>query len=492
MLNTTKQLGINEEPPSIEVTVASGTPAQRSYEYSEEFIIGRRANCQIQLKEPVISRSHCRVFYDNGHWWIEDLQSANGIYVDGQRCDRQCIDHPTMVRLGSSGPILEFCVQIASQPPAESTNSLDHYKSHFFTDLDGPAGEHTMMVRRAYAEVQKKQKRLYYAITVLAAILVITSVSYAVFRHVQYTKQRQLAATIFYQMKTLEVRLAQLINTTQQERSRETDQKIRKFERHQQQMEHSYNQFTDTLHVYEKKMNEEDKLILKIARRFGECEINMPEDFTKKVKEHIKKWKETGRLQRAVQHAQSKGYIKTIAQTMIDHGLPPQFFYLALQESNLNINAIGPLTRFGIAKGMWQFIPKTANRYGLHPGPLVDEPEVDPKDDRHHFDRSTLAAARYLRDIYATEAQASGLLVMASYNWGEHRILPLLRSMPQNPRERNFWNLLGKYRDKIPAQTYDYVFSIIAAAVIGENPRLFGFDFDNPLADFDNYQQGLF
>ncbi len=92
-----------------------------------------------------------------------------------------------------------------------------------------------------------------------------------------------------------------------------------------------------------------------------------------------------------------------------------------------------------------------------------------------------MAAARYIRDIYDTDAQASGFLVMASYNWGEDRVVELLRQMPQNPRDRNFWKLLKQYRHKIPRETYDYVFSIISAAVIGENPRLFGFDFDNPL-----------
>jgi len=37
-----------------------------------------------------------------------------------------------------------------------------------------------------------------------------------------------------------------------------------------------------------------------------------------------------------------------------------------------------------------------------------------------------------------------------------------------------------------PRKTYDYVFSIASAAAIGENPRLFGFDFDNPLANLDS------
>jgi hypothetical protein len=74
---------------------------------------------------------------------------------------------------------------------------------------------------------------------------------------------------------------------------------------------------------------------------------------------------------------------------------------------------------------------------------------------------------------------------MACYNWGENQVLPLIRSLPANPRDRNFWKLLTRYRDKIPQETYDYVFFIASAAVIGENPRLFGFDFDNPLANLD-------
>jgi len=52
--------------------------------------------------------------------------------------------------------------------------------------------------------------------------------------------------------------------------------------------------------------------------------------------------------------------------------------------------------------------------------------------------------------------------------------------MPKNPRERNFWQLLRRH--KIPAETYEYVFYIFSAAVICENPRRFGFGFDNPLA----------
>jgi len=131
---------------------------------------------------------------------------------------------------------------------------------------------------------------------------------------------------------------------------------------------------------------------------------------------------------------------------------------------------------------MWQFIPETGVKYGLRIGPLADFRRPDPLDDRHNWEKATVAASRYLKDIYSTDAQASGLLVVASYNWGEQKVIPIIRSMPANPRERNFWRLLKDHRDKLPKETYDYVFYIISAAVIGENPKLFGFQFDNPLA----------
>ena len=60
------------------------------------------------------------------------------------------------------------------------------------------------------------------------------------------------------------------------------------------------------------------------------------------------------------------------------------------------------------------------------------------------MDLATKAAARYLKDLYSTDAQASGLLVMASYNWGEVQVLPLIQSLPNNPRDRNFWKLLDE------------------------------------------------
>ncbi|RPI72535.1 MAG: forkhead-associated protein, partial [Ignavibacteriales bacterium] len=240
-----------------------------------------------------------------------------------------------------------------------------------------------------------------------------------------------------------------------------------------------YEKLVDDLGVYD--LNEIDRVIVKTARIFGECEFAIPQGFVDEVKSYIKKWQSTNRYEKALERANTNGYTEMIANYFVRNRLPKQFFYLAMQESDFIEQRVGPPTRYGYAKGIWQFIPETGKRYGLTIGKYSDQNIYDAGDDRFNLPKSTSAASRYIKDIYNTDAQASGLLVMASYNWGEHRVINLIRKMPENPRERNFWKLLEKYREKIPDETYNYVFYIFSAAVIGENPRLFGFNFDNPL-----------
>src|SRR5260370_27468416 len=161
--------------------------------------------------------------------------------------------------------------------------------------------------------------------------------------------------------------------------------------------------------------------------------------FVREVHKRVDKWRSRDRLARAVSTAVKNGYNVKISQEMLALDLPPQFFYLALQESNFDPYIVGPETRKGIAKGMWQFIPETAMKYGLRVVPLADLQRPAPGHDPPRVDPATKAAARYLKDLYSTDAQASGLLVMASYHWGEDQVLPLIRSMPANPKGRNFW-----------------------------------------------------
>ena len=489
--------------PPLRVSASSGSESQKFTLYASPFRIGRADDCEVPINNDYVSRVHAEVVFENGTWCVRDLNSSNGIYLDGQRVEHALITGPTTIRLGVEGPEISFSQETSSEnakqtplspdlhgariskPDPGSGTVLRKYVDHYFGDTANspPAGEHTMYVRRAFAAVQKKQKRNYGAIIALALLVALSAGGYAFYEHRELQKQRALAEDLFYTMKSLDLDIANLERAVAASGSPQQATMVQQDSRRRRDMQSAYDQYLAVLHVYNPRMTEQQRIMLRVARIFGECELDMPPDFEAEVNKYIGYWQHSGRLANAIRTAQQNGYVDQISSELLAQGLPPQFFYLALQESNFDLYASGPMTRAGIAKGMWQFVPETATKYGLRIGPLSDLRRPDPADDRDQFEKATKAAALYLKDLYATDAQASGILVMACYNWGENQVLPLVRSMPANPRERNFWRLLAHHRAQIPKETYDYVFYIFSAAVIGENPRLFGFDFDNPLIE---------
>ena len=445
--------------------------------------IGRDPGSTIFVDHRTVSRQHAKVFYENGDWWLEDLQSRNGTYFGKERVDRIPLQNDTGFTLGLNGPRLTATVE--EQTPAVAAldrELLSQYADYYLKQSpDEKAGARTMFIRQAFRDLERKQHRRNGFVLAAASTLIVVVASYALYQHSAAENQQQLAENLFYQMKSVELETAKSETTVLALKGQEGIEGIRRVREQKREMEVNYDKFLKQVGLYANELSEQDRLILRVTRIFGECEIGMPANFVSEVKRYISQWRSTDRLQKAVAEAEGKEYAPRITAALLAQDLPPQFFYLALQESNFDTYAIGPSTPKGIAKGMWQFIPETAVKYGLELGPLYELSRPDPGDERHNFEKSTGAASRYLRDIYLTDAQASGLLVMASYNWGEGKVIPLIQSLPNNPRDRNFWRLLSKYRDKIPQETYDYVFYIVAAAVIGENPRLFGFDFENPL-----------
>ena len=470
-------------PPVINVVIERGDSDRREYAFTESFSIGREESCDIQIHSQIVSRKHLDVYFERGRWWVEDNRSANGTFSGGEKIDRISVSGKCSIELGTDGPALSFYSHIQDEdererPSSSREGTVDDVMAKYFTDGDDAgAGQHTMMVRQAFRHVQRKQKRKYLYIIALAAILLVVIGGYAFWQHQKIQEQKQLARDLFYRLKELQVAQAQLPVENQEGRKELLD------------LTAEYDGFLDKLGVYGEDMDREDRLILQVARVFGECDVDLPDNFASEVKRYIKKWQNTGRYERGINRARANNYIGRIVKEMEAQALPPQFFYIALQESGFQINACGPPTRYGYAKGMWQFIPGTARDYGLKVGPRSEERVPDPEDERHDFRLATSAAARYIRFIYKTDAQASGLLVIASYNWGERKVANLIKQMPDNPRERNFWKLLQDHVDEFPKETYDYVFYIFSAAVIGEDPKYFGFEFDNPLQSTAAYSQ---
>ena len=473
--------------PKITLTAAEGSNEPVTFNFTRSFRIGRDPECQVRLPDVAVSKIHLDVYFEKDKWWARDLGSTNGTFRGGKKITKVQLGTRTKLILGKTGPLLTFEVEGASGD-SDKTVMKTLFSPTAFVDkyLRDPnakdnAGEQTRLIRQKFSVQEKKRSRKYIRVIIAMGAFALVASAYAVYKHMQVQKQELLAQEAFYEMKALDIAYASLkkqFATVSGDTAARAE--VGTYLEKRRKLMATYEKLVGELGIYSEGMDDKQKTIYHVARVFGECEIGMPADFNDEVENYIDLWKKSPRLRQAISRAVESGYPARISAALIAEDLPPQFFYLALQESEFDSAVVGPETRFGIAKGMWQFMPATAVQYGLKTGPLIRVARPDPRDERQNVSKSTSAAARYISDMYNTEAQASGLLVIAGYNWGHNVVRGLIREMPENPRDRNFWKFLTQYRDKIPKQTYDYVFYIFSAAVIGENPKLWGFNMEQP------------
>ena len=145
--------------------------------------------------------------------------------------------------------------------------------------------------------------------------------------------------------------------------------------------------------------------------------------------------------------ARSAKRFKQVETVLAKHRIPKELKYLAVIESALNNQAVSCAG----AVGPWQFMEGTARDFGLTVNETVDE--------RTDWNRSTNAAAKYLKQLYGQ--MNDWLLVVASYNSGP---VPVQRAI-QKTGSRDFWTI-KKY---LPRETQGHVLAFIATATIFEN-----------------------
>ena len=144
-------------------------------------------------------------------------------------------------------------------------------------------------------------------------------------------------------------------------------------------------------------------------------------------------------------------YFPIVEPILKANGIPDDFKYLMVIESNLNPNARSSAG----AAGLWQFMQTTGREYGLEVNKNIDE--------RYHVEKSTEAACKYLKDAYAK--YQDWIAVAASYNAGQARISTQFEKQQVD-------DMLDLY---LVEETARYVYRIIAAKIMFSNPSAFGF-----------------
>ena len=158
-----------------------------------------------------------------------------------------------------------------------------------------------------------------------------------------------------------------------------------------------------------------------------------------------------GRSRLEVGRARFATYRPMMAQIFREEGVPEWLLGVGFVESTYSPTAHSPKE----AHGIWQFIPGTGDRYGLKRTAWTDE--------RGNPEKSTRAAARYLRDLHALFGDWQ--LALAAYNWGEGRVAKVIR----RTGIRDFWTLAD--RGLMPQETANYVPAVLAASqlLLGNN-----------------------
>ena len=225
-------------------------------------------------------------------------------------------------------------------------------------------------------------------------------------------------------------------------------------------------------------MNEAEQLAFvseqeqRISAMMGEHATKLNEDAVRVIKSHVDHYvvpqpgaTPANAENLSVRYQRARPFIPVIARAFEARRIPVVVgIYLAMFES-----AYKPCAEneWG-AKGMFQFLPQTAEQYGVARSEMCDVNKMAP------------AAAHYIADRMAElgdDAQ-SMTLVLLSYNRGAEAVRDALRRLRETDRnyERNFWTLFAnraKLDETFRKESANYVPGFFAVAIIGENPDVF-------------------
>jgi hypothetical protein len=92
--------------------------------FHDEIFLGRGNECVVRFYDPLVSRRHARVFFEDDGWHLEDLGSRNGTLVNDEPANHSTLAEESLVRLNESGPVLR--IEIIEPGAKESLDGAGH------------------------------------------------------------------------------------------------------------------------------------------------------------------------------------------------------------------------------------------------------------------------------------------------------------------------------------------------------------------------------
>jgi soluble lytic murein transglycosylase-like protein len=436
-----------------------------------------------------VSAYHLEIRREGEAYHLYDRESTNGTYVNGRPVSDATLEPGCVIRLGPRGPEFVFEVRqpsgsvdadgafpelptktvlgmaalsfpsAANTPKAPASRdgheelvaeAVQQVRSARIRGMDQTAVIFRKMLRRGIHQSSRRSKQVIVGLVV--TLFSVTAYSWWSIDDLQRQK-----IDIDAQIAEIESRLEAGGQDPQ-----EIDQLIARLTQYQQRarslQDSVFFQFTGE----GRKRIFVRREIETLLAEFGAIEYNTPPEFVEEVQQGIERYQGGDRphMDRALGRARAQ--FNRVRELVEQHHLPGDLAYIVLVESAF----INGRTSQADATGLWQFRPETARQFGLVVNDEVDE--------RLDVEKSTLAAARYIRSLILEFGSGSSvMLALAAYNSGPTRVRRAVRKISDPINQRNFWHL---YRTgALPEETREYVPKIFAAIIIGRNPEEFGF-----------------
>ena len=173
-----------------------------------------------------------------------------------------------------------------------------------------------------------------------------------------------------------------------------------------------------------------------VSARIQKMDLEMDFELNNEVYSYIQYFTVRNRDWIKMVLARKEQYFPMYAETMKTQGMPVEIQHLSIIESWLDPKI---KSRVG-AMGLWQFMPATGREYGMQVNVHVDE-RMDPE-------KSTLAAAKYLKALYKMFGDWE--VALAAYNCGPGNVRKAIR---RSGGKTTFWGIY----DYLPKETRNYV-----------------------------------